>query len=86
MTIDDETVWRAFDAAEAETKCWRVFNVDQGRMVFAARDRLSLVSLSGEVAMQEAAFERMDFKDRDQAETYIRWRAIKAALEAGVKV
>lgn len=70
MSISDGVVWAAYDAFENEARCWRIVSFRTGASVIAVREP------------EVGQFEHHNMKDREQAERYIRWRAIRAALQA----
>lgn len=76
--IADDTIFTARDAAQDEAACWRVLDLN-GRGAIAVRDREPL--RPPDMSQPETAmYERYDFSDRGMAESYVQWRAIKAAL------
>ena len=80
--MNDDVTWAALEAFEDEANCWRVVNVDQGKFVLAVRDRTRVPMYVCDAPMQDVALERVGMDDVEAAERYIRWRAVKAALEA----
>ena len=70
MDISDRVVWGALDAFENEARCWRIMSFRSDRSVKAVREP------------DMGQCEHYDMKDREQAKRYIRWRAIRAALQA----
>jgi len=89
--VPDKKVWEALDAFEAEIQSWSVvrdqsseYN-DKGVLkyshYFVSRDRMPMPNYATSVLPISDTFERHRLKS-DAAQTYVRWRGLKAALEA----
>lgn len=89
--VTDKKVWEALDAFEAEIKSWSVvrdqsseYN-DKGVLkyshYFVSRDRMPVLDYESRAVAVNETFERHRLKD-GTAQTYVRWRGLKAALEA----
>jgi hypothetical protein len=79
--ITDDQVWSVFEAVKHEALCWRVMDFN-GRGAVAVRyGNLALTYLPIGYEQTSETFEKLDFRDADQASEYVQWRAIKAALE-----
>jgi len=80
--IDDKQVWTALDAYEDEIREWRIF----GRMggdhyvvvMDAAVPDYTVDDISG---VCDTTISYQVVRDRETAEKYVRWQAMKIALE-----
>lgn len=80
--VTDEMVWKAQEAGEAEIASWRVLEWHSSGAVKAVRDRMPLTYDSETMKAFDDVVHQVDFKDKKNADRYIRWQGMKAALEA----
>jgi hypothetical protein len=79
--ITDDVVWLAYDAARAESRCWRLLDFN-GRGAVIVRDMTEIELIEPFEDSTAMIFEKHDFPDRSTAQNYLEWRAIKAGLIA----
>lgn len=89
--VSDKQVWESLTVFEDEVRRWSqngFFPAGSSRVsgredpVFIVRSRLAYEILPGDLIMSNETIERLDFKSREDAEQYIRWRAVHAVLKA----
>lgn len=89
MMISDKQVWDALTAYEDEIREWRVFNRHDGCSV-AVRDAVAPdynpdYTVGRHATAYDAVISYQVTQNRETAERYIRWQAMKIALATVTK-